>query len=46
MPPHVPVCAFNEFFEKSQSAYLSELKEQDNIFKFRPRKVEKKMLQR
>lgn len=46
MPSQVPVCAFNELFEKSQSAYLSELKEQGNIFKFRPRKVEKRVLQR
>lgn len=47
MPSHVQVCLMSFFFFFNLNlAYLPEIKEQGNMFKFRPKEVEKRMLQR
>lgn len=46
MPCHVQVCLMSCYFFNLYLVYLPKLKEQGNIFEFRPKEVEKRMLQR
>lgn len=46
MPCHVQVCLMICYFLNLYLVYLPELKEQGNIFEFRPKEVERRMRQR